>query len=90
MRQIRKYQKSTDLLIPRAPFRRLVREIQYQMHRTAMRFTNDSLDCLQEAAEYYLVHLFEDAYLCTLHCKRITLMPKDMQLAKRIRGVERM
>ena len=51
-----------------------------------MRFQTAALLALQEAAEAYLVTLIEDSYLCTIHAKRVTLMPKDMKLAKRIRG----
>lgn len=50
------------------------------------RFTSDALHALQEAAEDYIVHLFEDTNLCCIHAKRVTIAPKDLQLARRIRG----
>ena len=55
------------------------------MH-AGLRYTMDAVKCLQEAAEDYLVALFEDTYLCTIHAKRVTIMPKDIQLARCIRG----
>lgn len=85
LREIRKYQKSTDLLIRKMPFQRLVREIA-QGVKNDLRFQSTALLALQEAAEAYLVGLFEDTNLCALHAKRVTIMPKDLQLARRIRG----
>eukprot|EP00775_Hariotina_reticulata_P011381 gene11381-11530_t len=85
LREIKKYQKSTELLIRRAPFQRLVREVA-QAHKTDNRWTPPALAALQEAAEAYLVALFEDTQLCAVHGKRVTIMPKDMQLARRLRG----
>ncbi|KAJ4459250.1 putative histone H3 variant [Paratrimastix pyriformis] len=78
LRQIRKYQKSSELLIRRLPFSRLVRDIsaKYQRADTPWRWTPDALFALQEASETFLVHLFEDAYLCSLHAHRVTLMVK--------------
>lgn len=85
LREIRKYQKSTDLLLRKLPFQRLVREIA-QDFRTDLRFQSTAVLALQEASEAYLVGLFEDTNLCAIHAKRVTIMPKDMQLARRIRG----
>ncbi|XP_049355725.1 histone H3.2-like [Solanum verrucosum] len=85
LREIRKYQKSTKLLIRKLPFQRLVREIA-QDFKTDLRFQSSVVAALQEAAEAYLVGLFEDTNLCAIHAKRVTIMPKDMQLARRIRG----
>ena len=85
LREIRKYQKSTDLLIRKAPFQRLVREIA-QDFKTDLRFQSTAVLALQEAAEAYLIGLFEDTNLCAIHAKRVTIMPKDIQLARRIRG----
>lgn len=85
LRQIRKYQKSTNLLIRMAPFQRLVREIA-QDYKTDIRFQSSAILALQEASEAYLVGLFEDTNLCAIHAKRVTIMPKDMILARRIRG----
>jgi histone H3 len=88
LREIRRYQRNTDLLIRKLPFQRLVREIA-QDFRNDLRFQSTALNALQEAAEAFLVSLFEDTNLCAIHAKRVTIMPKDMQLARRIRG-ERM
>ena len=85
LREIRRYQKTTELLIRKMPFQRLVREIA-QEFKTDLRFQSSSVMALQEASEAYLVGLFEDSNLCAIHAKRVTIMPKDMQLAKRIRG----
>lgn len=85
LREIRRYQKSTDLLIRRLPFQRLVRELA-QEFKTDLRFQSSAIAALQEASEAYLVGLFEDTNLCAIHAKRVTIMPKDMQLARRIRG----
>ncbi|KAJ1279662.1 hypothetical protein BS78_04G171400 [Paspalum vaginatum] len=84
LREIRKYQKSTELLIRKLPFQRLVREIA-QDFKTDLRFQSHAVLALQEAAEAYLVGLFEDTNLCAIHAKRVTIMPKDIQLARRIR-----
>ncbi|KAH7280753.1 hypothetical protein KP509_36G013100 [Ceratopteris richardii] len=130
LREIRKYQKSTELLIRKLPFQRLVREIaqDYKVSFNAfarivylfvlssdnssfhwrvghengpfteqlfsvseylmadLRFQSHAVLALQEAAEAYLVGLFEDTNLCAIHAKRVTIMPKDVQLARRIRG----
>mmetsp|Transcript_24358 Transcript_24358/g.35739 ORF Transcript_24358/g.35739 Transcript_24358/m.35739 type:complete len:134 (-) Transcript_24358:210-611(-) len=86
LREIRFYQRNTDLLIRKLPFARLVREIQTYFSRKEYRWQADALIALQEAAESHLVGLFEDANLCTIHAKRVTVMPKDIQLARRIRG----
>ena len=85
LREIRKYQKSTDLLIRKLPFQRLVREIAADF-KNDLRFQSTAILALQEAAEQYLVGLFEDTNLCAIHAKRVTIMPKDIQLARRIRG----
>ncbi|CAD6337862.1 unnamed protein product [Miscanthus lutarioriparius] len=85
LREIRKYQKSTELLIRKLPFQRLVREIA-QDFKTDLRFQSHAVLALQEAAEAYLVGLFEDTNLCAIHAKRVTIMPKDIQLARRIRA----
>ena len=85
LREIRRYQKSTELLIRKLPFQRLVREIA-QDFKTDLRFQGSAILALQEAAEAYLVGLFEDTNLCAIHAKRVTIMPKDIQLARRIRG----
>ncbi|KAL6643044.1 hypothetical protein ACP70R_021225 [Stipagrostis hirtigluma subsp. patula] len=85
LREIRKYQKTTELLIRKLPFQRLVREIA-QDYKNDLRFQSHAVLALQEAAEAYLVALFEDTNLCAIHAKRVTIMSKDVQLARRIRG----
>ena len=85
LREIRRYQKSTDLLIRKLPFQRLIREIA-EDYKTDVRFQGSAVLALQESAEAYLVGLFEDTNLCAIHAKRVTILPKDIQLARRIRG----
>ena len=85
LREIRRYQKSTDLLIRRLPFQGLVREIAADF-KGDLRFRSSSVLALQEAAEAYHVGVFEDTNLCAIHAKRVTIMPKDIQLSRRIRG----
>ena len=85
LREIRRYQKSTELLIRKLPFQRLGREIA-QDSKADLRFQSSAIAALQEAAESYLVTLFEDTNLCAIHAKRVTIFPRDMQLARRIRG----
>ena len=85
LREIRKFQKSTELLIRKLPFQRVVREIAGEF-KSDLRFQSQAVLALQEAAEAYLVGLFEDTNLCAIHAKRVTIMPKDMQLARRMRG----
>ncbi|VAH21923.1 unnamed protein product [Triticum turgidum subsp. durum] len=85
LREIRKYQKSTELLIRKLPFQRLVRDIA-QDFKTDLRFQSSAVSALQEAAEAYLVGLFEDTNRCAIHAKRVTIMPKDIQLTRRICG----
>lgn len=96
LREIRKYQRSTDLLIAKLPFARVVREVadefieaNYDSSASAvgLRWQSSAILALQEATEAYLVHLFEDANLCAIHAKRVTIMQRDIQLARRIRGV---
>ena len=92
LREIRRYQKSTERLIRRAPFVRLVRELSQSIGiypRNSLddwRFQANAIDALQEACEAYLIGLFEDTNLMAIHAKRVTIMPKDMHLARRIRG----
>lgn len=85
LREIRRYQKSTDLLLRKLPFQRLVREIA-QDFKQDLRFQSTAILALQEATEAYLVSLFQDTNLCAIHAKRVTIKPADMQLARRIRG----
>ena len=85
LREIRRYQKSTELLIRKLPFQRLVREIAQDI-KSDLRFQESAVLALQEASEAHLVDMFQCANLCAIHAKRITIMPKDIQLARRIRG----
>lgn len=86
LREIRRYQKTSDLLIRKLPFQRLVREIALDLNQEQYRFQGQAVLALQEASESYLVGLFEDTNLCAIHANRVTIMSKDMQLAMRIRG----
>ena len=83
LREIRRYQKSTELLIRKLPFAGLVREIA-QDFKTDLHFQQEAIAALQEASEAYLVGMFEDTNLCAIHAKRVTIMPKDIQLAHHI------
>lgn len=83
--EIRKYQKSTDLLLPKLPFQRLVKQIAATV-KTDIRFQASAMAALQEASEAYLSSLFEDANLCAIHAKRVTINPNDLHLALRIRN----
>jgi histone H3 len=87
LREIRRYQKSTDLLIRRLPFQRLVREVA-QDFKNDLRFQGNAILALQEASEAFLVAVFEDANLCAIHAKRVTVMPNDQRLALKVRGDE--
>ena len=87
LREIRRYQRSTETLIKKAPFQRLVREVAGTVAPTKdYRFQSTAILALQEASEAYLVGLFEDTNLCAIHAQRVTIMPKDVQLARRLRG----
>ena len=85
LREIRRYQKSVDLLISKAPFQRFIRSISDGID-TQVRFQSSAYLALQEASESYLTGLFEDANICAIHASRVTIMKKDLDLARRIRG----
>ena len=85
LREIRKYQRSTQLLIQKRPFKRVVREIVGKF-QPGFRIQLQALEALQEACEAFLVGLFEDMNLCAIHGNRVTIMRKDIHLALRIRG----
>lgn len=89
LQEIRRYQRSTDLLMHKLPFSRLVREIAMTLvpRNQELRWQSQAIQALQEAAEAFLVHLFEDTNLCAIHAKRVTIQPKDLQLARRVRGM---
>ena len=87
LREIRHYQKSTDLLLRKIPFQRFVREILADItKKDDWRVSKNAMLALQEAAESHLIGLFEDTNLLAIHAKRVTIMPKDLHLARRIRG----
>jgi histone H3 len=85
LRDIRKLQRSTDLLLRKAPFQRLVRDCA-ESHKKGLRFAASSLAALQEATESYAVSLLSDTNLCAIHTRRVTIMPRDIELARRLRG----
>ena len=89
LKEIRRYQRGTELLIAKLPFARVVREVALNYLGSEygnLQWQSMALLALQEAAEAFLVHLFEDVNLCAIHAKRVTIMQRDMQLARRIRG----
>ena len=85
LREIRRYQKSTDLLLRKAPFAKVVRAV-CQDRKEDLRWQSTGLLAMQEASESYLVGLFEDSNLAAIHTKRVTVMPKDIQLIRRLRN----
>ena len=85
LREIRRYQKSTELLLRKLPFQRLVREVASEF-KNDLRFQATAIIALQEATEAYMVSLFEDTNLAAIHAKRVKIMGKDIALAKRLRG----
>ncbi|XP_050385830.1 histone H3-like centromeric protein cnp1 [Argentina anserina] len=87
LREIRHFQKTVKLVIPTIPFIRCVREITGTLSDDVTRWTAEAMQCIHEAAEDYLVHLFEDSMLCAIHAKRVTLMKKDLELARRLGGM---
>jgi len=84
LREIRRYQKTTELLIRKLPFQRLVREIAREVNSKDFRMQEGALLAIQEAAEAHLTRVFENAQLCAIHAKRTTIMPKDIHLARRV------
>ncbi len=85
LREIKHLQKTTQLLIPKLPFQRLVKEVT-KSHNPQFRLQSQAIYALQEASEAFLTALFDDSNLCAIHAKRVTVMPKDIQLARKIRG----
>jgi histone H3 len=88
LREIRKYQKGTELLIQKAPFQRLVRELA-TLQKEGLRFQSSAVAAIQEATESYVISLLADTNLCAIHTRRVTIQPKDVQLALRLRGDRR-
>ena len=88
LRQIRRYQKSTELLIRKMPFLRLVREVAWELDKTkTLRFQSQAVLALQEAAEAYLVRMFEEVNHIAIHGRRVTIQERDMVLWRRLRDV---
>ncbi|KAI5189199.1 histone H3 [Nematocida minor] len=85
LREIRKYQKTTDLLIRKLPFQRLVREVASE-YKADVRFQSSSILAIQESLENYLTGLFEDSNRCAIHAKRVTLMARDLHLVNKIKS----
>jgi histone H3 len=85
LRQVKKLQKSTELLIAKAPFSRLVREIA-ESHKAGLRFQSSAVAAIQEATEAFVISLLSDANLTALHANRVTALPRDLQLVRRLRG----
>ena len=86
LREIRKYQKSTELLIRKIPFQRLVREVVQDLFKEEYRYQSTALLALQEASEDFLVRMFSQVNDIAIHGKRVTVKPTDVQLWKRITG----
>ena len=85
LREVKKLQKSTELLIAKAPFSRLVREIA-ESHKAGLRFQSSAVAAIQEATEAFVISLLSDANLTALHANRVTALPRDLQLVRRLRG----
>lgn len=85
LREVRKLQKSTETLIAKAPFSRLVREVA-ETHKAGLRFQASAVAAIQEASEAFVVSLLADSTICALHAGRVTTMPRDLQLVRRLRG----
>ena len=83
LREIRKYQKSMDLLLRKLPFQRFVREVTQNV-RGDLRFQATALAASKEASKAYLIRLLEDTNLCAIHAMRVSIMPKDIQLSRQI------
>jgi histone H3/H4 len=83
LREIRKFQSSAELLIPKSPFLRLIKEIAGEFQRD-LRFQRKTIEALQEAAEIHLVHMFERTNLAAIHAKRVTIMQKDVELVRKL------
>lgn len=85
MQEIHNLRRSTQLLIPRAPFQRIVREIVQQINAHAqLSIEKEAFEALQESVEMYLVQIFEDARLAAEHRRRITVDVKDVRLVQHI------
>jgi len=87
LKEIKKYQSTTHLLTRKRPFSMLVREISMALNVKTFRWQSSAMDALQEATESYMIALFEDTNLAAIHARRVTIMPRDLRLVRRIRGV---
>ena len=85
LREIRRYQKTTELLLRKKSFYQLCREM-VQDFAVDMRYQSSSILAMQEATEAYFAGLFEDTNLVAIHTRRVTILPKDIQLVRRIRN----
>ena len=85
LREIRRYQKSTDLLLRKAPFQRLIKDVALK-GKDGLRFQSSAVLAIQEATEAYLTQILADGNLCAIHAKRVTIAQKDISLARRLRG----
>ena len=85
LREIRQYQKGYDLMLPKLPFQRLVREVAQKI-KPDLRFQSAALVAIQEAAEMYIIRVFKETNLCAIHAGRVMITPQDMKLARCIRG----
>ncbi len=85
LREIRRYQKGTELLIRKAPFQRLVRELATSQ-KEGLRFQSSAVLAIQDATESYVISLLSDTNLCAIHTRRVTILPRDLTLARRLRG----
>ena len=86
LKEIWYYQKRVGLICSRRCFSRLIREVAKDLRLIDKRWQASAIEAIQEAAERYLTTLLEDANLCCIHRKRVTIEPKDIQLARRIRN----
>ena len=86
LHEIQQFQKSTELLIQKLPFLQLVHKIALEVGKYDLHFQGSTIICLQEAVEAHIVGFMEDTNLCAIHAKRVTIMPKDIQLAHCIQG----
>jgi histone H3 len=85
LREIRRYQKSTDLLLPKLPVQRLIREIA-QDCKNDLRFTRDALEAAHTAVEQYITEVFDRTQIACIHAKRVTITDKDMKVAQLLAG----
>ena len=88
LREIQRYQKSTELLLRKLPFQRLVREVVWQVANKDYRMQSTALLAMQEAAEAHLVRMFSEVNDIAIHGRRVTIIPKDIMLWRRLRHID--